>query len=76
MGEAHVTLWYYQQGVISVRHNNTYADFTSFSAGMWFGILGIHVSGLGLKEGNLTHVHKRNFLLDKLLYSTKNLPHE
>jgi hypothetical protein len=33
---------------------------------MWFGILGIHVSGLSLTEGNLTSVHGRNFLLDKL----------
>jgi hypothetical protein len=35
---------------------------------MWFGILGIHVSGLGIKEGNLTPVDQWNFLRNKLTH--------
>jgi hypothetical protein len=41
---------------------------------MWFGILGIHVPGLGLMEGNLTPVHQRNFLLDKLTPYLEDAP--
>lgn len=41
---------------------------------MWFGILGIHVPGLHLTEGNLTSVHDRNFLLDKLTPYLEDAP--